>query len=274
VLSAVAVDGRELVGHHALLPDAAGAAAETGVAVVAAAYRGLGIFGRLSAHTLARARAAGLAALYGRAVTMHPYSQRVELAHGYHETALCLGAAPAATMRNIPTAGRRTALMLSFLPLRVAARSGSLPGRYRDRLLETYARLGLPAPAAAVPDRVPSPLAVERDEQAGIGTITLGGWDGTVSAAAVAALRRLLAEHVDVVYADLDLAAIADPDDAVETLRGQGFSYAGLWLHGRGDHDHLRLQRLNSTDVELEQIASASPAGAELVEFVLADLGG
>jgi anti-sigma regulatory factor (Ser/Thr protein kinase)/predicted N-acetyltransferase YhbS len=138
VLSAVAVDGDEIVGHHALIPDPDRPAAETGVAVVAAAYRGLGIFGRLSDHTLARARASGLAAVYGRAVTIHPYSQRVELAHGYREAALCLAASPAqVTMRGIATSERRTALLVSFLPLHSRRRRGSLPARYRERLLET-----------------------------------------------------------------------------------------------------------------------------------------
>jgi GNAT superfamily N-acetyltransferase/anti-sigma regulatory factor (Ser/Thr protein kinase) len=273
VLSTIAVDGGEIVGHHALIPDAVAPAAETGVAVVAGAYRGLGIFGRLGEHTLQRARARGLAALYGRAVTIHPYSQRAELAHGYREAALCLGAQPAAvTMRDIPTAGRRTALMVSFRPLRPDARRGSLPGRYRERLLETYARLELPPPTAGDPEGAARPLTVTHDEHAGTATITLGGWDGSIAADAVAAVRRLLAEHVDVVYADLDLATIADPDAAVDALRAHGFSYAGLWLHGPGDDDHLRLQRLNSTDVELDMIATASPAGAELVDFVLADL--
>jgi anti-sigma regulatory factor (Ser/Thr protein kinase)/GNAT superfamily N-acetyltransferase len=276
VVSAVAVHAGEVVGHHALVPAPDGPAAETGVAVVAPAYRGLGIFGRLSEHTLARARAIDLAAVYGRAVTVHPYSQRVELAHGYRETALCLGASPpGVTMRNIPTAAapaRRTALMVSFLPLRRERRRGSLPARYRDILLDAYARLELPAPApAAPPARAPSPLAVARESEAGVATLTLGGWDRTIAGNAIAAFRALLAEHFDVIYADLDLAAIADPDSAVAALGAQGFSYAGLWLHGPGDHDHLRLQYLNSTNVELEAISTASPAGRELAQFVLAD---
>ena len=39
-------------------------------------------------------------------------------------------------------------------------------------------------------------------------------------------VRMLLAEHLDVVYADLDLEATTDPDSAVQALRHQGFSYA------------------------------------------------
>src|SRR4051794_8316581 len=142
LLSSVAVHDTEVVGHHALLVSPDAPVAETGVAVVAPAYRGLGLFGRLSDHTLARARARGLLAVYGRAVTMHPFSQRAELAHGYVETAVCLAGSPGRVamhgLSNGDTAGRRTALMVSFLPLRGASRPASLPERYRDRLLATY----------------------------------------------------------------------------------------------------------------------------------------
>jgi GNAT superfamily N-acetyltransferase len=275
VVSAVAVHDDEIVGHHALLPAPDAPAAETGVAVVAPSYRGLGIFGRLSAHTLARARTLELAALYGRAVTVHPYSQRVELANGYRETALCLGASPpGVTMRSIPGAAggaRRDALMVSFLPLRRNARRGSLPDRYRDALVSTYARLGLAPPDPGPAERPGTPLAVVRESGLGVATVTLGAWDRTIAADAVAQVRMLLAEHVDVVYADVDLETVQDVDDAIAGLRAQGFSYAGLWLHGPGDHDHLRLQLLNSPDVGLDAIATASPAGRDLVEFVLAD---
>ena len=277
VLSSVAVHGDDIVGHHALLPAPDAPVAETGVAVVAPAYRGLGVFGRLAEHTLARARARGLHAVYGRAVTVHPYSQRAELAHGYHETAVCLAASPGTvTMRGVGTPaapGRRTALMISFVPLRRAPRRASLPERYRDRLLATYAGLGLGTPAPVeLATRAPAAIGVAREIQAAAATLTIGGWDAGFAAHATEAVRTLLAEHVDVIYADIDLEATTDPDAAVEALCEQGFSYAGLWLHGPGNHDHLRLQRINSTEVELDRIATASPTGHELVRFVLEDL--
>lgn len=277
VLSAVAVHGGDVVGHHAMLPSQDAPVAETGVAVVAPSYRGLGIFGRLAEHTLARARAHGLQAVFGRAVTVHPYSQRAELAHGYREAAVCLAASPGTvTMRGVPIPaepGRRTALMISFLPLRRAPRRALLPERYRDRLLETYAGLGLGTRAPVEPvTRAPGVIGVARETEAAVAMLTIRGWDDGLAAEATEAVRTLLAEHVDVIYADLDLEATADPDTAVEALRDQGFSYAGLWLHGPGNHDHLRLQRLNSTEVELDQIATGSPAGQALVRFVIDDL--
>ena len=277
VLSSVAMHGTDVVGHHALLRSPDAAAAETGVAVVTPAYRGLGLFGRLSEHTLARARAAGLHAVYGRAVTVHPYSQRAELAHGYRETALCLAASPGTVTRRgvrTPTeSGRRTALLISFLPLRRGPRCASLPERYRDRLLKTYAGLDLDVPTPVAPaTRAPGPVGVTRETDAATATLTIGGWDDELAAQTNEQLRMLLAEHFDVIYADLDLAATPDPDTAVQALRDEGFSYAGLWLHGPGNHDHLRLQRLNSAEVELDDIRTASPTGHELVRYVLNDL--
>jgi anti-sigma regulatory factor (Ser/Thr protein kinase)/N-acetylglutamate synthase-like GNAT family acetyltransferase len=275
VLSSVAVHGTDIVGHHALLLSADAPVAETAVAVVAPAYRGLGVFGRLGQHTLARARARGLQALYGRAVTVHPYSQRAEIAHGYHETALCLALSPGTMTPRAARApahgARRTALMISFLPLQRAPRRVSLPQRYRDRLLETYARLGLEtrAPVEPAPQGV---IGLEREPEAAAAALTIRGWDEGLAAQVTEKVRMLLAEHLDVIYADLDLEATTDPDSAVQALRDLGFSYAGLRLHGPGNHDHLRLQRLNSTDVELDQISTASPPGHELVRFVLEDL--
>ena len=274
-LSTVAEHGGEVVAHHALLTAPDAPCAETGVAVVAPAYRGLGIFGRLGDRTLARAREAGLHALYGRAVTVHPYSQRAELAHGYREAALCLAGSPGRVkmhgIRSASEPGRRTALMISFLPLRREPRRAVLPERYRDRLLETYEHLGLPAPLA--PDSAAAPgVDVARESDAAAAVVGIRGWDDRLAHEAIGKIRMLLAEHVDVIYADLDLAATPDPDRAVDALREQGFSYAGLWLHGPGDHDHLRLQRINSTEVELDGIATASPAGQALVDYVLADL--
>jgi hypothetical protein len=230
----------------------------------------------LGEHTLARARAIGVHALYGRAVTMHPYSQRAELALGYRETALCLAAYPGrVTMRGIASAipaERRTALMVSFLLLRREARRAALPELYRERLLDTYAALGLPASIRNEPGaRAPRRIAVARDSAEGTAVLTFGDWNDALATEAITAIRTLLAEHVEVIYVDLDLEAIADPDAAVEAMGAQGFSYAGLWLHGPGGHDHLRLQRLNTIEVELDAIVTASPAGQALVRYVLAD---
>ena len=183
------------------------------MAVVAAAYRGLGIFGRLSEHTLERAAALGLAAVFGRAVTMHPYSQRAELAHGYREAAVCLAASPGPTAAEDGRATTRRALIISFLPLRRAARRVSLPGRYRERLLETYDALGLPTPepAGEAASGQPSEVAAARTPETAAALLTIRGWDEGLAVRTTATIRMLLAEHVDVLYADVDLEAPPTP---------------------------------------------------------------
>ena len=120
LLSAVAVHDGQVVGHHALMPLPGIRSAETGAAVVHSAYRGLGLFGRMFEHTLGAAVEKGFASVFGDAVTIHPFSQRAESSHGYHETALQLGMLPAqTTMRGFGSGGppRRTATLRSYRPL-------------------------------------------------------------------------------------------------------------------------------------------------------------
>ena len=147
LLSTVAVHEGRVVGHHGLMPLDGGASAETGAAVVHSAYRGLGVFGRMSEHTLEVARERGLMSVFGDAVTIHPFSQRVELAHGYHETALQLAMVPAqTTMRGVGgnATGRRTATLRSYRPFHARPREVALPAAYRDLLEAIYANLELP----------------------------------------------------------------------------------------------------------------------------------
>jgi hypothetical protein len=81
----------------------------------------------------------------------------------------------------------------------------------------------------------------------------------------------LLSRHVDVVYADIDLMAVGDVDEAAAELNELGFFAAGLVLHGPDGHDHLRLQLLDSEEIELEDVVCASPFAESLRRRVLED---
>ena len=135
LLSAIAVHEGRVIGHHALMPLAGVPSAETGAAVVHSAYRGLGVFGRLFEHTLDAARERGLSSVFGDAVTIHPFSQRAELSHGYLETALQFGMVPAqTTMRRLGRRGAEatTATLRSYRPFDDRPRQTALPAPYRD----------------------------------------------------------------------------------------------------------------------------------------------
>jgi N-acetylglutamate synthase-like GNAT family acetyltransferase/anti-sigma regulatory factor (Ser/Thr protein kinase) len=275
LMSAIAVHDGQVIGHHALMPLPGVPSAETGAAVVHSAYRGLGIFGRLFEHTLAAATGRGLASVFGDAVTIHPFSQRAESSHGYRETALQLGMFPAqTTMRGFggDGPGRRTATLRSYRPFDGQPRQVALPAQYRKVLESIYTNVGLSPEARAEPapfegDAVTTTV----DEPRGLGFLRLRRWDEQAATALRQAVRHVLAQHVDVAYADVDLAAVSDVDEAAAESNELGFFVAGLVLHGPDGHDHLRLQLLDSTQVELEHVVCDSSFAQSLMQRVLED---
>jgi anti-sigma regulatory factor (Ser/Thr protein kinase)/N-acetylglutamate synthase-like GNAT family acetyltransferase len=274
VLSTVAVHDGQVVGHEALLLVPGTPAAETGVAAVLPAFRGLGLLARMDQHTLDRAREAGLASVFARSVIFHPYSQLALRPHGFVECALCLAALPPSMdMRPAVDGPRgRTALLVLALPLADRARRSVLPALYRDRLQATYDQLGLRSEEPADhPMSEEEPLTVTREGEASVAELRIAGWGAETPHLLRRTLRELVSEHVDAIYADVDLEAVVDTDGAVAALEELGFSYAGLWPDGSAGHDHLRMQRLNSLDVVVDGIVCASPEAEELRRFVLAD---
>jgi N-acetylglutamate synthase-like GNAT family acetyltransferase/anti-sigma regulatory factor (Ser/Thr protein kinase) len=275
LLSAVAVHDGRVIGHHALMPLPGVPSAETGAAVVHSAYRGLGLFGRLFEHTLDVAIERGLAAVFGDAVTIHPFSQRAESSHGYRETALQLGMVPAqTTMRGFGGQGpkRRTATLRSYRPFEVHHRKVALPAAYRELLENIYAHVGHLVEARTEPGSLEGDaLAVEFDKPRRLGFLRLRRWDKETDTAMRRAVRDLLTRHVDVVYADVDLMAVGDVDEAAAACNELGFFAAGLSLHGPDGHDHLRLQLLDSNEIELENIVCDSSFAEGLRGSVLED---
>jgi N-acetylglutamate synthase-like GNAT family acetyltransferase/anti-sigma regulatory factor (Ser/Thr protein kinase) len=275
LLSAVAIHEGRVIGHHALMPLAGVPSAETGAAVVHSAYRGLGIFGRLFEHTLDAACERGLASVFGDAVTIHPFSQRAERSHGYRETALQLGMVPGrTTMRGFggDGPGRRTATLRAYRPFDEHPRQVALPAPYRELLESVYMNVGLSIEARTEPSPLEGdPVAAKLDEPRSLGFMRLRCWDEETSTALKPAVHNLLSRHVDVVYADVDLVAASDVNEATAKLNELGFFAAGLVLHGTDGHDHLRLQLLDSKDIELDEIVCDSSFAEALRRRVLED---
>ena len=267
----------EVVGHHALVLEKSGEAGETGIAVVHPAYRGLGIFNRLFERTIERARVAKVEAVYARAVTAHPYSQRAEHSRGYRESALMLGSVPQGKDESgQPTP--RAASLLTFLPLDLSPRPVSFPERYGEPLRAAYANLELdtvePECETALEQLGDRPsAAIERDEQRRSSVITVSRWGDEGRSQMVDAVRSAVHHHDDVAYCDLDLETLTaeELDEAIDQLREFDFFYCGLALCASAGHDHLRMQSLMSDDVELEAIVLDSDYAQGLLETIFAD---
>ena len=275
LVSTIAVHDGQVIGHGALMPLPGFSSAETGAAVVHSAYRGLGIFGRLSEHGLDTAINRRLASVFGDAVTMHPFSQRAERSNGYYETALQLGMFPAqTTMRGFGGEGtrRRTATIRSYRPFDEEPRRVALPAVYRELLESVYANVGLTIEARTQPAPFAGEaLTVEIDEPRCLGFLRLRHCEGEAGPALKDAVHHMLSRHVDVAYADLDLEAVTDVNEATAELNELGFFVAGLVLHGLDGHDYLRLQLLDSDEIELEDVVCDSAFAQNLRQRVLED---
>jgi N-acetylglutamate synthase-like GNAT family acetyltransferase len=266
VRSTIALGQGEVIGHHALLARGGAAWAESGVAVVHPAYRGLGVFGRLMERTLTKASEMGLAAVCGEAVTIHPYSQRAEHAFGYRETALTLG-----SQSPLPSDGKRHAHLLSYRMIESPPRAVRLPRLYEAALRDAYVNAALETTEPARTVGADPSVTASIDDERQTAQISIAGWGSETEHRFGHEVRQVLACHVDALFVDVDLTATQDIDLAIERLNAWGFFYAGLRPCALDGHDALRLQRLNSLNVELEQIVCDSEFARELRAYVLCD---
>jgi len=271
VSSTVACVGDEIIGHHALLCGAPGEAAESGVAVIAHEWRGLGLFDRMFDVTVGRARRICLPALFGQATTAHIYSQRSEFKSGYKPSALLIGAAPAAMAQAQADSGAapagRGALLNSVMPL---VEHPTISGMPPERYARVITRLATEAGFTITPVRDAVPLELtEQLEYSAEGDVTFIYLSGELDATRV---ERMLwseeARQAGTLYADIDLSC---PNDAaLEALRREGFYLAGLIPSGRGGRDWLRLQRPQDT-ADMDAIHLDGDIANWLLDEVLAD---
>src|SRR4029450_2516699 len=125
------------------------------------------------------------------------------------------------------------------------------PSQYRARLESLSANVSPPIEARPEPAPVESEVVTaDVDEPRSLGFLRLRRWDSEAGTALQRAVRHLLSHHVDVVYADIDLVAVGEVDEATTALNELGFFLGGLVLHGAEGHDHLRLQLIDFSDIE------------------------
>ena len=174
------------------------------------------------------------------------------------------------TMRGFGSGGprRRTATLRSYRPLDARSRQVALPETYRGLLERIYANVGLTIEGAELVPADGDPVTVELDQGRALGFLRLRRRDDR---ALKQQLRHVLSRHADVVYADIDLATVDDVDGATAAANELGFFVSGLILHGPDGHDHLRLQLLDSTAIELESVVCDSAFSQALMQDVLED---
>jgi hypothetical protein len=187
-------------------------------------------------------------AVYARAVTAHPYSQRAEHSRGYRESALMLGSVPQGKDESGQSTPRAASL-LTFLPLDLSPRPVSFPERYSASLQAAYANLELETVAPEreqaleqLGDR-PS-AAIERDEQRRSSVITVSRWGEEGRSQMVDAVRSAVHHHE--LPSDDPVPHRPGPDDAEagwaverEPLHSLKF-FLFFWRKKKGERDRRR----------------------------------
>lgn len=269
----------EIGGHLALLKEsAASPVGETGQAVVMPAFRGRKLFEKMKAFVVERAREGGLRGVFSEAVTIHPFTQKGNLALGAAETGLLLGYIPSSmAFRGIPegNAAERQAAMLYYLAVGPhPEREVYVPLHHGGIVREVYSRAGLPRRFATASGALPGGATrIEVVFRPGWGQAILRvlEWGADAVEAVSRRLKALRLQRVDCILLDLPLA---EPATALlcAPLEGAGFGFAGV-LPELHDGDVLRLQHLNNVEVAPERIHAVSDAGRQMKEYVLASAG-
>jgi serine/threonine-protein kinase RsbW len=226
---------------------------------------------------LRQAAEQGLRGLYAEAVTVHPFSQKSNLALGGFETGVQLAdEAPTVTFRQIDDRATRTrtATVLYYFKTSEAPRRVVYPpAHHRAMVQRIYEHGGLgrdvrtgptgPLPPAARPD-----LHVDVFPRWSEASLRVTAYGRDLPELVRSRLRELCRRRIDWISLDLPLSDPALPE-ACASLEALGFSFAGV-IPELADGDVLRLQYLNAVETDLESAQICSDFGRDLYAYVVA----
>ena len=255
----------DLVGH-------------AGQALTLPAARGRHIFTSVKRYLVEWAATLGLVGMYSEATAAHPFSQQALLDLGGHETGFMLGFIPASVDNNAASAssvGRQSAALF-FLRMRPGReRLVYAPTRHREIVRDTIGICDFRSRLAEAPARADLPsvsqLHLEIDPGDNVAVLTVSQPGEDLTSQVEAERSRVFAQGVDALYVDLplDRSESAHVGDALEELN---LSYSGIFPNNQAAGDVLRLQCLRNATAWCHDVAVASPHGAALLEYVVADM--
>ncbi len=278
IFSIVASDAATgVVGHFALvkLPDAN--CAEIGVAVVHPDFKGHGIMNAMLERVLEKARQIGLDAIFGEAVMLHPFSQRANLSHGFGESALILGIVPNTISlrdKNALHTDKRTAVFVAYKVLRKERKNTIfLPKRYEKLVRKIYMNNGLEISEAKKEDaKAEQKITYEMSSYTNTATLVIDRLSRNIRHTIKHYLMLLYKKHVDMIFADINLMQCAEIDEVVKKLKKEGFVFSGVLFYRRNQDDYMRMQLVNSDNVETKSIVCYSGFCHELLEVINREL--
>ncbi|MDZ7660024.1 GNAT family N-acetyltransferase [Fodinibius sp.] len=265
-------DEGEALGYFAILPKEDSNIAEVGEAVVSPDYRKQGIMSNMMEQLIKVGREHNLEALYGKAVTIHPVSQRVNQKFGFTSTGLML-----LETNNVVFKGfdeeypQPVSVVIDVLPLQENdPKDVYLPAKYHQILTETYQRLGIsitPKKSNGYKLAEKSDADLEINYSDSTSDIIVNKYGPDFKSVLREMLNSLLEqENPNAIYLDLPLENEATPLQLKE-LEGLGFIYCGLAPYFHQDADYLRLQKI-CTSFDFDLVDVHSDFGQQIKSFI------
>ena len=273
LVSVVSLDQQgEVVGHYALERPRMTRVAERGIAVVSPNHRGRDLMGRMRVFIEDEARKLGLIGVYSVAVTVHPYSQKVNEEFGSDVCGILMGGGPSKmTFKKIgdEKTGQRVTWVLYHTYVQPPERSiVHAPAHHRAMIERIYA--GLPVD---VEFREEGPIPqlegevevtyFHAQENATIKVRTIGEDTCSEVRRATEDLGRIAG--ADVVFVEIPLAQAAAPELCRE-LEAEGFFFQGIGPSFAADGDALILGYLH-VEHDPFQAKIVNPFAQELNEY-------
>lgn len=252
----------EAVGYFAVIKKEDSNIAEVGEAVVSPIYRRLGVMSKMMEQLIITARNQKLDGLFGKAVTIHPVSQRVNHKYDFVTTALMLAETNKVVFKGFDEQyPQPVSVVIDILPLHIPnKRTVYFPAEYADILLATYNELQIPVatqkpPTHKMADKSDIQLSINYSDATALIVVHKYGPDfRTVLSDMLDSLQKQ--EDLNAIYIDLPLGNSATPEH-LSILKGWNFIYCGLAPMFHQEEDYLRLQKINiPLDLELVDVFS------------------
>lgn len=260
------------VGYFAVLKKTESNIAEVGEAVVSPGYRKRGIMSNMMERLIELSKEQNIAGLYGKAVTNHPVSQKVNHKYGFKSSALML-----ADTRDVVFKGfdeeypQSVSVVIDFLPLFTPEkRNVYLPDKYKEILEESFKELEIPIISKEsgkfkMAKKSEIDVNINYSDSTSLLTVNKYGPDFLeVLSDMIKSLKEQ--EDLNAIFLDLPLQNAATPKQ-VQNIESIGFIYSGLTPLFHHDAHYLRLQKIYD-ELDLDIIEVYSDFGKKIKSLI------
>jgi anti-sigma regulatory factor (Ser/Thr protein kinase) len=275
IRSAIAVTGaHDIVGHMALIKEEEGSTlAETGMGVVSRKFRKQAVAEKLLQFLIQEGEKMRLTAVYGNAVTNHPYMQKISEKVGMKTCGLMLGYVPSTMSfkgitERLPHRESTVTVYRCFRTL--ADQILYPPPQHLEMTERLYRNIGV-CPNIQKADSVslkeePSQVSVNINRDFKSSEIVVIRYGKDILSEIKTKLMGILRQNIKVIHLFLNLQdSLTSP--LTTEFEKLGFIFGGI-LPGEHFKDTLVLQYLNNLQIQYGKIQLHSVVSRELLEYI------